>query len=304
MKKLALIQLIICLAAFGFGRLHRDTLQTQETNAAQAGELDALTRRFAEDQKTNAALRNELTAKKNHLRLSARHPEITPALLKLIENDFAKGSPDALAQLRQELGLGWNASPDYVLVSKQSLKGLDYVVLTSGTTPTGTAMDLLNLSPEEKSSLTSALERVREGWQGNSLQRTAPHDDVLAEYTLTPPDAASVQSLSNNLTAALVGTLGQERADLVQHEAWSNFRNALGPDQIETLTIRETTVNGQPDLAWQIERGPDGSKGSSSGPVRYANYPSSWFLSAFPGGWDTLAQRENFQLPATFRKQK
>lgn len=303
MKKLLLIVLIVGLGIFVFGTLRRGVLQTQAATAAQAEELDALIRRFAEEQKTNAALHSELVAKKNHLRLAAHHPEITPELLKLIENDFAKGSPDAWAQLRELLGLGWNSSPDYVLVRKQTLKGLDFQTLYSATTPTDTAMDLLNLSSAERSSLVSALQRIRDGWEGNSLQRTAPHDDVVAQYTLAPPDAAAEQSLSNSFTAALSAAVGQERADLMQSEAWSNFRNALGPTESETLTVRQTVVNGEPDLAWQIQRGPGGSDGGASQPVRYANYPSSWFLSAFPGGWDTLAQRENFQLPPAFRKQ-
>ena len=304
MKKLLLIVLIIGLGAFGFATLRRGVLQTQATTAAQADELDALTRRFAEEQKATAALNSELVTKKNHLRLVARHPEITPELLKLIESDFAKGSPGAWAQLRQLLGLGWNSSPDYVLVHKQTLKGIEFPILISGTTPTDTAMDMLNLSPEEKSSLVSALQRMRDGWEGNSLQRTAPHDDIVAQYTVTPPDAASEQSLSNNFAAALAAAVGPERADLMQHEAWSNFRNDLGPTETETLTVRQTVVNGEPDLTYQIQRGPDGSGGGSSGPVRYANYPTSWFLSAFPGGWDTLAQREGFQLPAAFHKQQ
>jgi hypothetical protein len=304
MKKLFLILVVICVAAFVFGKLRRYVRQTQVVTATQAGELDALTRRMAEDQKTNVGLRNELTAKKNHLRLVARHPEITPELLNLIEGNFANGSPGAWAQLRQELGLGWNESPDYLLVRKQALKNLDYVMFYSGTTPTPTAMDLLGLSSEEKSSLTSALRSLRDGWEGNSLKRTEPHGDIVAQYTLTPPDAAAEQSLSNNFTAALVSAVGQERADLMQREAWSNFRRDLGPTESETLTIRQTTVNGEPDLTWQIQRGPDGSGGGASQPVRYAMYPSSWFLTCFPGGWDTLAQREGLQLPAAFRKQK
>jgi len=40
----------------------------------------------------------------------------------------------------------------------------------------------------------------------------------------------------------------------------------------------------------------------STSPVRYANYPSSWFLAMFPGGWQTLADREGFTLPPPFKK--
>ena len=93
-----------------------------------------------------------------------------------------------------------------------------------------------------------------------------------------------------------MSAIGQERADLLIPGAWSEIASSMAPSQAETMIIRQTEVDGQPDLACEITRGSQ----VSTSPVRFANYPSSWFLPLFPGGWKTLAQREGFQLPSSF----
>src|SRR5882757_720071 len=110
MKKLLLILLIAAVAVITFSHLRRSAVDTQAAVAAETVELQALTNRIAEEQRTNALLRGELQAKQNHLRMVARHTGVTPELLALAEKDFANGSPAAWAQLRQQLGIGWNSS--------------------------------------------------------------------------------------------------------------------------------------------------------------------------------------------------
>ena len=63
------------------------------------------------------------------------------------------------------------------------------------------------------------------------------------------------------------------------------------------MTIRRSVTDGEPDLVCEMNRG--GRVDSMA--VRYAHYPSGWFLKVFPGGWETLARREGFELPRSFR---
>ena len=95
--------------------------------------------------------------------------------------------------------------------------------------------------------------------------------------------------------------LGAKRTDLLLPHAWREFRSGLGPTETETLTVRRATQDGEPDLVWEMKR--NGSTWTTVDPVRYAHYPSSWFLSLFPGGWKTLADREGFALPARFENE-
>jgi hypothetical protein len=206
--------------------------------------------------------------------------------------------PAGWAEFRQQLGIGWNTSPDYVLVNKRVLKGLQYDRLSGERSEANDeARELLALSPDEESSLKSVLEHVREG-QWLRIERTEPKADVVAQYTVPLPDLAFEQSISNRFAAELVAVLGQERADMLFPHAWLELRGPLAPQKPETMTIRRTLVDGEPDLICEMKRGDE----VSTSPVRYAHYPSSWFSMLFPGGWEALAQREGFELPERFHR--
>lgn len=300
MKKLLLISVIACVAAVWFAGLQAAVSRNRAATASATGRLDVATAQLAEARKASVILRGEVEAKKNHLRLANRHPNITPDLLKLLEGNFADGSPAAWAQLRRELSLGWNASPDYVLVHKRILKDVTYDKFWNASEATDTACNLLSLSPKEKSALNAALKQLRDNWQGSTLTRTEPSGDIVAQYTLSAPDAAAMQSLSNNFTTSLAGAIGRERVDLLLPWGWNEFKGQLGTSEPWTLTIRQVVADGQPDLVCEMQIA--GSQPYNE-PVRYAHYPGGSFLTFFPGGWDTLAQREGFQLPPAFHKQ-
>jgi len=297
MNKIMLVLLAVCAGAFGFGGLHEAAIQTQMANDARIGEWQAGTNRLAKTKETAAALRREVMEKKNRLYGAMRYPNISPELLKLLEGDASKGHGAAWAELRQQLGIGWNSSPDYVLVGKQVLKQLDYKKFYSAATVTDTACNLLALSPEEQSALESALKRTREQAQ-MQIERTEPRGDIVAQYTISAPDPVSNQNLSNYFAVEIAGAVGAERASLLLPGAWPEIRGELEAnyDQAETMTIRQTMVNGEPDLVCEMQRG----NNVSTSPVRYAHYPSSWFLATFPGGWQDLARREGFELPPRF----
>jgi hypothetical protein len=298
MKKSLLVPLVICLGALGFGGLRASVNQTRATTAAMAGELQARTGQLAEARKLSATLRGEVEAKKNNLRSAARHPNLTPELLKLLEGDFTAGSPAAWAELRRELGLGWNTSPDYVLVNKRVLKNVSYEKFMDAARVSDVLCDLLSLSAPEKPALESALKQAKDNWPALQFQRGDPSGDILAQYTVTQPGADAELSVSNTFVTGLAAAIGPERADLLLPWGWNEFKSQLGTSQAGTLTLRRTVIDGQPDVEWEMKMADQ----TYSEPVRYAHYPSGWFLTYFPGGWETLAKRESFSLPARFGK--
>jgi hypothetical protein len=297
MNKFLLILGFTCAGAFGFSVCHRRAMRSYSVALVTAQQSVGTKAQLEQAISRLAGLRAEVQEKKNRLTDTLSQSGPSPELVRLLEGKQLRAPAAALAELRQQLGLGWDSSPDYVLVNKCVLNRLDYSRLDSGKRPSDTACQMLALSPTEQSALTAALQRARNDWQAPAIERTEPHGDIVAQYALRAPDADAEQSLSNRLAAGIVGAVGAERAELLLPAAWRDFRNALGSTEAETLIVRRTDENGEPDLVWETNRGNNTTKG----PVRYAYYPSSWFLTAFPGGWKTLAEREGFELPAKFR---
>jgi hypothetical protein len=107
------------------------------------------------------------------------------------------------------------------------------------------------------------------------------------------------QSISNNFSAQVTGILGNERAEIFLEDAWRRLRSqgpTIGQSPV-TMTIRRSNVNGEAKLICELREG----SAVRTSEVRYGHYPSAWFLTLFPGGWEPLAQREGFALPANFK---
>jgi hypothetical protein len=269
-----------------------------------------------------ALLRGEVAGKKNRLQRALRHPEISPEVLRFLEGGASKptvsssaGFEERLAaeataqqqnsqlsaELRQALGLGWDSSPDYLLIRKAVLKDLDFDRITPGgpLRVTEAARDVLALSPDEQSALGSALDDARDAaWA--RVQRTEPSGDVVAQLTFPSLDAAFDQNLSNRFAGEVAAALGPERTDLFLQRAWRDLQSELAPSDDETMTIRQTEVDGQPDLLCEMKMG---GKVDVT-PLRFAHYPYGPILTFFPMGWDTLAQQEGFTLPPRFYGQQ
>src|SRR5947207_765310 len=118
MNKLLLLLFAISAAGTGLIPLRRAAAEYRRTVAALEQESQAATNALAEIQNTLAALRAQLSGKKNRLQETGGHPKISPQLLRLLETDAAKAQPATWAELRQQLGIGWDCSTDFVLVRK------------------------------------------------------------------------------------------------------------------------------------------------------------------------------------------
>jgi len=228
MNKFLLLFGFACAGAFGFSVFHRQALRahsvalvTAQQSLVIKGELEQATARLV-------GLRTEVQGKKSRLADALPQSGLSPELVRLLEGKQLRVPASALAELRQQLGLGWDSSPDYVLVNKCVLNRLDYSRLDSGKRPSNTVCQMLALSPTEKSALTAAQQRARDDWQAPAVERSEPHGDIVAQYAVRAPVADAEQSLSNRLAADIVGAVGTERAKLLLPAAWREFRNGLG----------------------------------------------------------------------------
>lgn len=273
-----------------------DAKRNQSAAARTKQECQLAAQRLYTTQTELAAVRTEVQNKKRRIEEASVYPTISPQLLALMEGGISGGSPAAWAELRQQLGIGWRSLPDYVLVSKRAIGRLPYSRLNANGNLTETACGLLGISPQERTVANSVLQRSLN--QSLDVKFSAPSGDIVAQYTIVPSDPGSELSLSNNLAGGLTEVLGSERSSLLFPNIWPEFKSHIGPPEPETITVRQSMVDGQPDLTWEASRG---NTVVFSEPVRYAHYPA-WFLEIFPGGWQTLADRAGFQLPSRFHQ--
>lgn len=295
MKKLLLILAGICLGSTGFTILRQDGARSNTTAASLVQVLQSATNDLSSAQENLSTLKDEVQAKQERLLQARQYPNISPELLKILEGQYGVAGSKGWAELRQQLGIGWNSSPDYVLVNKQAIKDVWYNKLYLDGRLSSDSVNLLGLSPEEKTSVKAALAQAREG-QWLNVTSTSPGGDIVAQLTITPPDSAFEAGQSNAFVTAINTAIGPERANLFVHDAWRELLSDLAPSENETMTIRQTDVDGQPDLVCEIMQGSN----VSTTPVRYAMYPAFPVLKLFPGGWQAMAQAMNFNLPQRF----
>jgi hypothetical protein len=278
------------VGSIGFGALHRATNQVRTTASNRHEQWQAASNGLAATRAAMLTAQAEVLDKRNRLLQAGRHPTLSSELLLLLEKDGFTGHSAAWAELRQQLGIGWDTSPDFVLVRKQVLKQLDCPPLFCASRASDFTCGLLGLSPAEQSTIEAVLGGIRKE-RSLAVQRAEPRGDVVAQYTMPAVDPSSEQTLSNRFAAEITSVVGPERADFLAPEAWRQLSFDLAPPVANTMIIRKTLVDGEPDLICEM------SDGGYLMLVRYGRYPSGWFLTLFPDGWKTLAGQEGFELP-------
>src|SRR5262249_34462076 len=151
-------------------------------------------------------------------------PNVSLQMLALLE-----GFGAAWTELREQLGIGWDSSEDYVLVSKSLVKKLNLRPFDK------TTRAVLAISPTEESSIQAAIERANASALCH-VQRIEPAGDVVAQYTVQA-DAIVEQSISNNFSAEINAILGPERAGVCLGVGWRDLRGRLGSPGQEPVTI-------------------------------------------------------------------
>src|SRR5947208_8562910 len=117
MNKLLLVFAVLSASTIGFTALHRAAERAQAARLSHDVEWAAATNRLAELNAASVSLRNEVTVKKSQLRQASSHPRVRSELLSLLEGETSDQHSPAWAELRDQLGIGWDSSDDYVLVS-------------------------------------------------------------------------------------------------------------------------------------------------------------------------------------------
>ncbi|MGA2246045.1 MAG: hypothetical protein ABSH48_13680 [Verrucomicrobiota bacterium] len=262
---------------------------------AVVGRWQSATNALAVTEEAVSSLRDQIEEQRARLRQVDQYPNISPEMLEILEGNQSRGHARAWAELRLQLGIGWDTSPDYVLVNKQAIRDVWFNKLLYGGTLSDDAVQLLSLSLDEQKAIRSALSAALAG-QWLNVTTIPPSADVVAQYTIEPPDPAFVTAQSNAFTANITAAIGAERAGFFQPDAWRELISGLAPSEAETMTLRQTDVDGQPDLVCEVTQGAN----VSTIPVRYGTYPAFPILKLFPGGWQAMAQAAGFELPPNF----
>lgn len=206
-------------------------------------------------------------------------------------------------QLREELGLNWHASDQWLLVSKATLRSVGLSAL-AGSQLTDAACGVLAITPDERQRVDAALARVRDqfsAWAAANLQRESASGETVARYTI-PADPEFAAGLTNELFATMNTTLGAERAELLSHysSGWLQIETGYLGAVTNTLTVlHQARDGGEPKLYYILTRQGAGNYGNmQEGPgVIIPKYFPPAFRKVFPGGWAEVAQREGFELP-------
>jgi hypothetical protein len=206
------------------------------------------------------------------------------------------------AQLRQQLGIAWDNSPDYILVNKALLiKDMYVPEFERDGVLTPAACAALVLTPDERATIETALKRAEAehaAWAKTALQRVEPAGDVLADYRL-PANPELARQLYAEQKALLSTALGPDRAGMVR--SWSDrwwLRHWSLGERNSRFTVRRHTDGRSQPLWHELTLGP--ILGITDGALTPDAVFPDLLRSVFPGGWRDLAQREGFALPMGF----
>jgi hypothetical protein len=202
-------------------------------------------------------------------------------------------------QLLAELGFNWRTTGDYLIVSKETLRAISFGALRDAKL-SDTACAVLSVTPDERASVDATAQSLNAAlgdWTRTHAQREDPSGDVVAKYTL-PTDADFSQSLSNQFASSVVGTLGDERGELLLQYAhqWMSELGMENPGS-QTLTVSRYPNGDTSRLSFSVSQSTGAMMSTDVSP--YQPFPPA-FQPLFPNGWSDLAQREGFALPPSF----
>jgi len=307
MRKALLALFIISASASGFLVARQSTLQFQrEANAAREAWLIE-TQRVA----TAQSVQDNLKAHAGNLkRILRQRPVVTedPVWSEFQTNQIGKFTPEQHERLRAELGFNWQFSPDYIVVSKATVRSLGLPVIKDGKL-TDLAATVLAFTPSERSQVDAVLQQAQSAvrdWALSHVQRIEPQDDEVARYTL-PSDPELTRSMSNYLATAIADAVGGERTKVFLGPHTTKWIRSItvegytsAPDWLKTLIIRRyVDENGDSRLGTECRMLPAQDRWLST-PKNALTLQSDFpevFRSVFPNGWADLAAREGFTIP-------
>jgi hypothetical protein len=302
MKKLLLPLIILAAGAAASGRFTQLASEARASTHRREAECSAVSAGLAQLSAEKAALQNEIKAGQERLSRSSSPDVLGSGLLDPLAAGQSNHWPDAaLPELRRRLGIAWDNSPDYVLVSKAALKGIPMNGVGNRGVLTPTVCDVLAITPEERASLEALMQRSEAtyfGWVQANVQRFEPSGDIVAKYVI-PANPGLAQRLMMEGGVGVLGAVGAERTELCRNFAtdWVLKHGFLGLSSV-SLTVQRLPQGGQPRLQAKCDTTGHGTTGWAD--LTPASFPEL-FRAVVPGGWRELAQRDNFELPADFQ---
>jgi hypothetical protein len=302
MKRILIAFTILAVAAGVFCSLKAATEKLRVETRAEQNAWEAQTQKVAQISIERTRLETHLEELSQQVD-SARQADPGARAAGTIPKPGTKMSARQREKLLAELGLNWNSTGDYVIVSKETLRGINLEGVKRNKL-SGVARDVLAMTPAELESIDATLQRVAadyQAWAQSHIQRTEPSGDMVAKYTL-PADAEFTQSLSNTVVNGMLDTLGQERGELIEGYSADWMQN-LGllqygfPDSPTTLIVKRYQAGDETHLGLELRHG---GNTMSTDVSPWQPMPEA-FQPLFPG-WPDLAKREGFELPKEFNQ--
>jgi len=299
MNKILLALTILSAGAGGFLTARHSTAQLARETSANREAWLVQTQLLAAVQHEQADLTEHIRGLKTSLAQSP--PVAENALWSMLQTNRADGLPAELRErLLEELGFNWQTSPDFIVVTKQTVRDTGEWMLGHGKL-SEVAAAIFAMTPEERRQVEATVQRAHTeytDWALAHVERREPAEGELAQYYL-PGDPAMQESIRSNFVAGILAALGKERVNLMQSSVSRWMGDYVGPGmEGVTLLIRRESIGNEQRLKAERfnfdKREPGGP--ASSGYLPEFDLPTP-FRPIFPDGWTDVAKREGFELP-------
>lgn len=208
---MALTFLAAGAGAFQLAQQHANQLEQQAQAAHESWQVH--TQQLAAAQSEKAFL-SERTRELQQA-LAQSQPVSVSALWSALQTNRTEAPPpDLRLGLLRELGFDWRTSPDFIVVSKQTVRDLGIQAIREGKL-TDLASAVLALMPDERTHIEAALGGITtplRDWLLAHLERHEPTEELLANLNLSG-DATLSQQLSNAFARQVSRELGPEQAE-------------------------------------------------------------------------------------------
>jgi hypothetical protein len=282
---------------------HASSQMARETSGNREAWL-VQTQQLAAVQTEQADLAGRIRGLKTSL--AQTQPVAENALWSMLQTNRADDLPPELRErLLEEIGFNWQASPDFIVVTKRSVRDTGAWMLNKGKL-SEVAATILAMTPEQRGQVEAGIQQAQahyNDWALAHMERREPAEGELARYYL-PGDPAMVQSIRTDISAGILAALGKERAKIMEGSvgSWMTDNVGLGPKGA-TLFIRRELVGNQQRLKAEKYSSDKRASGIS---VSFGYFPEfdlpATFRPIFPNGWADVAQREGFELPKESEK--
>jgi hypothetical protein len=305
MKKILLAAMIFSIAGACLVPLRNATLHTRQECLASSQTAQAAAQRLAELQAELAVQEAKRVELQSTLNGSASTMDPSWVNLLLATNAPAD-SLDAWNRILTALAGADGRSKDYVIVSKAALAQARLKPLAPfphSEKLTDAVRGVLAITPDEEQSLETAFSEAFQAvgaWARANVRREGPDGDMLVRYTI-PADPAFEQGLTNRLFTRVNSAIGKERGELM----WTFFEyHRIGEDDAiadRTNILAIYRIAGAPGLGyrsgWRWENAE--AINTYPEPIKPNRFRRAFYF-VFPGGWQEVARREGFELPAEF----